>query len=115
MLCIERVAKSINKLKLWSQLEERQVEIASHTQFQGKRLTLELKVVAGLGTEVYHWRHASHEIRTMVVEAWRGKDNVGRASYISRLHVLMQLLGLAITSNVLRSQNTTWREPKYII
>lgn len=115
MLCVERVAKSINKLKLRPQFEERQIEIAFHAHFQGKRLTLELKVVACLGTEVYHWRHASHEIRTMVVEAWRGKNNVGRASYICRLHVLMQLLGLAITSNVLRSQNTTWREPKYII
>lgn len=75
---VEAVAKTINELQFGTELEERQVEVAAETYLRADVVAFQLYVIGALAAEVYHRVETCHEVRTMVVEPWRGENEVER-------------------------------------
>ena len=93
---VEGVAESVDKLKFGAQLEERQIEVAAQAHLHREIISLQPEIIAVLTRKIEHRNDASHEVRTVIVEAWSGEYQVARRGDIRRLHVLTRLLGLAI-------------------
>lgn len=102
VLCVEGVAESVDELQLRTQLEVGQIEVAAHAELQRERRALQLQRVGALAREVDHRRYACHEIRAVVVEAWRSEDDVACHGDVGGLHILTLLVGSAALAQVLQ-------------
>lgn len=88
VLGVEIVHESVAELKLGTELEEREIEVAAHAHLEEKVVTLKLDVVGVASGEVEHRVEAGHEIRTVVVEAGRTEDKLHCGRHVDGLQLL---------------------------
>ena len=77
--------QTVHELQFWTQLEERQIEVASYAKFSIEVGALQFDVVVVLATEVDHGVETSHEVGTVVVGARGCKDEVAGRRDVGRL------------------------------
>lgn len=95
MLLVERVAEAVAELQLGYELEEGQVEIATHAHLDHRVEALEVHIVLILARQVDHRTDTADEVGPVVVETLSREFHVDGEGQVGVLHVLGRLAWLA--------------------
>ena len=101
MLLVEGVAETVAELQLGDELEEGEVEVATHAYLEHGVETVEMDVVLVLAREVDHRTDTADEVGTVVVEALGRELQVDRHSKVGVFQVLRRLARLAAVVEVI--------------
>lgn len=86
---IDDIGKTVGEFDFWNEFEERIIEVATKTQFEITVEAIRKQVSAFLHSEVKHWIHTRHHVRTIVVETLGRNLEVNRDRDISGLQGLI--------------------------
>ena len=86
---IDDIGKTVGEFNFWNEFEERIIEVATKTQFEITVEAIRKQVSTFLHSEVKHWIHARHHVRTIVVETLGRNLEVNRDRDISGLQGLI--------------------------
>ena len=89
---LDNVHQTETELEFRNKLEEREVEVASHTDFQIKVERFEPQSIVLASREVDHRIDTSNEVGAEIVIAWRSELHVNRHRDIGALEHLRRLL-----------------------
>ena len=78
MVLVESIREAEAELQFRDEFEEREIEIATHTNLNHCIVEIKLHDVLVYGCKVYHWVYTRHNIRTAVVESLAAELQVNR-------------------------------------